>query len=43
VEDELCALQQANTCVRKAPPASRKVRVTDQRDQRNSGRKAPSR
>jgi hypothetical protein len=43
VQDELGAFEQVSARVGKAPRAAREMRVADERDQRKSGRKAPSR
>jgi hypothetical protein len=43
VQDEFCTLEEASARVGKAPRAAREMRVADERDQRKSGRKAPSR
>jgi hypothetical protein len=43
VEDEVGALEQADALTRETTRASREMRVADEGDQRNSGRKAPSR
>lgn len=43
VQDELRALEEPQTALRKPASAAREVRVSDERDQRNSGRNAPSR
>lgn len=43
VQHELCAPQNLDARIREPPRAARHMRVTDERDQENPGRKRPSR